>query len=187
MKTELVDERIFLAKRDLLAIEEQIRISRHVARYALLRQYAYGNVLDVACGCGYGSYLLAGNPDVSHVTGVDASAAAIAHAREHYGHPKTTFVEARMDTFRSAGKVDLVISVETIEHLPDLTVFRDFIVRHAAPRFILTYPSKKTTHYNKFHHHDLNVAQTTALFPEYGLERHFNWEHEFDVCFFALK
>ena len=183
----LVDERIFLGKPDLLRIENEIRIARHVARYAVLRQYAYGHVLDVACGCGYGAYLLAGNPDVTHVTGVDASAEAIAHAREHYAHPKVSFVQSGLESFTSGAKVDLVISVETLEHLPDLTVFHDFIVRNAPPQFIVTYPSKKTTHYNKHHHHDLDLARVTALFPEYALERHFNWEHEFDVCFFALR
>ena len=141
-----MDERIFLTKPQLLEIEEQIRISRHVARYALLRQYAYGNILDVACGCGYGSHLLATNPDVAHVTGVDASGDAIAHAVEHFSNPKVSFVESGIERYTSDRRIDLIISVETIEHLPDLAVFHDFIIRHQAPRFIVTYPSKKTTH-----------------------------------------
>jgi 2-polyprenyl-3-methyl-5-hydroxy-6-metoxy-1,4-benzoquinol methylase len=182
-----VDERIFLGKSDLLRIENEIRIARHVSRYALLRQYAYGNVLDAACGCGYGTYLLAGNPDVVRVTGVDASADAIEHARANFAHPKVAFVQSGLESYTSDTPIDLVISVETLEHLPDLRVFHDFVVRHGVPRFIVTYPSKKTTHYNRFHHHDLDLAQATALFPEYALQRHFNWEHEFDVCFFALR
>jgi 2-polyprenyl-3-methyl-5-hydroxy-6-metoxy-1,4-benzoquinol methylase len=180
-----VDERIFLSKGELLQIEGQIRIARHVSRYALLRQYAHGRVLDIACGCGYGTYLLAGNPDVAHVTGIDASADAIDHAREHFAHPKADFVQGTVESYTSTEKVDLVISVETLEHLPDLGVFHDFVARHDAPQLIVTYPSKKTTHYNRFHHHDLDLAQATALLPEYRLERHFNWEHEFDVCFFT--
>jgi SAM-dependent methyltransferase len=179
------DERIFLSKAKLLEIEEQIRVSRHVSRYALLRQYAYGNVLDVACGCGYGTYLLATNPDVRHVTGVDGSSDAIAHARENFFHPKTTFVEGGIETFTSGDRVDLVISVETLEHLKDVGAFNDFVVRNEVPKFIVTYPSKKTTHYNRFHFHDLNLTQVRGFFPQYALEQHFNWEHEFDVCFFA--
>jgi cyclopropane fatty-acyl-phospholipid synthase-like methyltransferase len=181
----VTDERIFLSKKQLLDLEEQIRIARHVERYALLRQYASGHVVDIACGCGYGSYLLATNPDVSHVTGVDANAEAIAHAQQHFGNDKTTFQQSGIENFTSSRRVDLVISVETLEHLRNISVFGDFLARNDVGRFIVTYPSKKTTHYNKYHFHDLNLARVEALFSEYRLERHFNWEHEFDVCFFC--
>jgi cyclopropane fatty-acyl-phospholipid synthase-like methyltransferase len=182
-----MDERIFLSKAKLLEIEDRIRISRHVERYALLRQYAAGHVVDIACGCGYGSYLLATNPDVAHVTGVDADAAAIAHASAEFAGPKVSFRRDSLENFTSGRKIDQVISVETLEHLRDLSVFGAFLARNAVPRFVITYPSKKTTHYNKFHFHDLNLGQVTALFGGYRLQRHFNWEHEFDVCFFEAS
>ena len=41
-------------------------------------------VLDVACGCGYGSALLAERHPDKQVTGVDIDPAAIAYARQHY-------------------------------------------------------------------------------------------------------
>lgn len=179
-----MDERIFLSKTELLEMENRIRLSRHVERYALLRQYAAGHVVDIACGCGYGSYLLSANPDVIHVTGVDADGAAIDHARQHFQTPKTTFYPDTIENFTSGKKVDMVISVETIEHLKDISVFNEFLRRNKVEEFIITYPSKKTTHYNKFHYHDLNLGQAEKLFAEHRLERFFNWEHEFDVCFF---
>ena len=179
-----MDERIVLTKQQLLELEGRIRLSRHVERYALLRQYAAGHVLDIACGCGYGSYLLATNPDVEHVTGVDADAASIQHAQQHFQDAKTSFVRADIGEFTSARKIDLVVSVETIEHLKDLSIFKGLLLRNAVDKFIVTYPSKKTTHYNKFHFHDLNIDSVKASFSGYQLERHFNWEHEFDVCFF---
>lgn len=179
-----MDERILLTKQQMLEIENQIRLARHVERYALLRQYAHGSVLDIACGCGYGSYLLQTNPDVLHVTGVDADAESIAHAQAHFKTGKTEFVQSTIEDFTSARKIDLVVSVETIEHLKDISVFNAFLARNAVGKVILTYPSKKTTHYNKFHHHDLNLEATKAYFPEYRLQRQFNWAHEFDVCFF---
>ena len=182
-----MDERIFLSKAKLLEIEDRIRISRHVERYALLRQYAAGHVVDIACGCGYGSYLLSTNPDVEHVTGVDMDGAAIAHARAEFGGPKTTFRQDNLESYTSEKKIDLVVSVETIEHLLDLSVFSRFLSRNSVVRFIITYPSKKTTHYNRFHFHDLNLEQVGALFAGYRLQRHFNWEHEFDVCFFERR
>ena len=179
-----MDERIVLSKQRLLELEDHIRLSRHVERYSLLRQYASGNVLDIACGCGYGSYLLSTNPDVCHVTGVDADTEAIAHAQLHFQNSKTTFCQSTVEEFTSNGAIDLVISVETIEHLKEISVFNDFLLRNKISKFIITYPSKKTTHYNKFHFHDLSVSKVERLFSEYRLERHFNWQHEFDVCFF---
>jgi len=180
-----MDERIFLTKEQLLTLEDHIRLSRHVERYALLRQYCAGHVVDIACGSGYGSHLIATNPDVTHVTGVDLDADAIAHAQRHFASPRVTFQRASVADFTSDRAIDLVVSVETIEHLKDLSLFGDFLARNRVGRFIITYPSKKTTHYNKFHFHDLNVTQVKKLFAKYRLERQFNWEHEFDVCFFA--
>jgi len=181
-----MDERIFLSKARLLELEDHIRLSRHVERYALLRQYAAGHVVDIACGCGYGSYLLATNPDVEHVTGVDMDAAAIAHAQAEFGNSKTTFLRDRLETYTSTRRIDLVVSVETIEHLRELAVFGAFLSRNLVPKLILTYPSKKTTHYNRHHFHDLNVEGVSTQLAAYRLRRHFNWEHEFDVCFFDL-
>jgi cyclopropane fatty-acyl-phospholipid synthase-like methyltransferase len=179
-----MDERIFLSKPELLEMENRIRLSRHVERYALLRQYAAGHVLDIACGCGYGSYLLSTNPDVVHVTGVDADKGAIEHAQQHFQTDRTTFHADTIEGFTSKRRIDMVISVETIEHLRDISVFNDLLCRNNVEKFIITYPSKKTTHYNKFHFHNLNVGRAEKLFPEYRLEHNFNWEHEFDVCFF---
>ena len=179
-----MDERIILSKPQLLELENHIRLSRHVERYSLLRQYASGNVLDMACGCGYGSHLLATNPAVEHVTGVDADAEAIAHAQLHFQNPKITFLKSTIEDFTSKRKLDLVISVETIEHLKDISVFVECLRRNEVGKFIVTYPSKKTTHYNKFHYHDLSFNAVEKLFSEYRLERYFNWQHEFDVCFF---
>ena len=70
---KIADQHIYLDKNQLLEIEQKIRIQRHVERYALLRQFAKGVICDAACGCGYGSYLLSTNPDVTSVIGLDAN------------------------------------------------------------------------------------------------------------------
>src|SRR5436190_10605249 len=55
----------------------------HWHRYAFARRFVAGKrVLDVACGEGYGSALLA--QVAATVTGIDIDAAAVAHARESY-------------------------------------------------------------------------------------------------------
>ena len=70
-------------------------------------------VLDLACGCGYGSYLLhcAG----LEVTSVDASLEAIEYAKEFYPGPK--YLRQRAEDF--SGEFEAFVSFETLEHLPD--------------------------------------------------------------------
>lgn len=97
----------------------------HVARYEFVasRLAPGSRVLDLACGVGYGSQILA---KAGHtVTAVDASPEAIAYAMEHYAHPNVTFVCATAEGFapREADRFDAVVSFETIEHLADPAPF----------------------------------------------------------------
>lgn len=90
----------------------------HVHRYALARHLAGGKrVLDLACGEGYGAAMVA--PVARHVTGVDLSAAAIAHARQRYGLlPNVDFIEADAARFDAGeARFDLALSFETLEHV----------------------------------------------------------------------
>jgi SAM-dependent methyltransferase len=89
----------------------------HWHRYAFALPLARGReVLDAACGEGYGSALLASQ--ATHVTGVDIDAETIAHASGRYGRPNLSY-RAGSVTALDAGddSFDLVVSFETIEHL----------------------------------------------------------------------
>jgi|GEM_PF-767358 len=178
-----VDQRLYISREHLFELERQIRLQRHVERYALLRQFAQGVVCDAACGCGYGSYLLSTNPDVTLTIGLDMSSEAIAHARQEYATDKTEFHVAHLTEWTSDRPIDLLISVETVEHIPDRAVLPQFVDRNHINHVILTYPSKKTTHYNRFHYHDFKLQDILNMFPSFTCYRHFNWEYEFDVVF----
>jgi hypothetical protein len=41
-------ERIFIEKEEFLEFENQIRINEHLRRYAAIRRFCYGKVLDFA-------------------------------------------------------------------------------------------------------------------------------------------
>lgn len=73
-----------------------------------------GDVLDVACGIGYGSSVLR-EGGAAHVLGVDISQEAIDYARQHFARADVAFHVD--DCFTVNGKFDLVVSLETIEHL----------------------------------------------------------------------
>ena len=88
----------------------------HLHRYAIARDLAYGkDVLDIACGEGYGSELLA--TVARKVTGVDISEEAIAYAARKYVGPNIAFAVGSCACIPLAdASVDLVVSFETIEH-----------------------------------------------------------------------
>jgi SAM-dependent methyltransferase len=91
----------------------------HWHRYAFVRRLASGRrVLDVACGEGYGSALLA--QAAAQVTGVDIDQSAIAHAQASYGtRSNLRYLHGSATKLPLAdASVDLVVSFETIEHLP---------------------------------------------------------------------
>jgi 2-polyprenyl-3-methyl-5-hydroxy-6-metoxy-1,4-benzoquinol methylase len=181
------DQHIFLKREQLLEIEQRIRIQRHVERYALLRQFAKGVVCDAACGCGYGSFLLSTNPDVKSVIGIDADEQIISFAKQEYASSKTNFINVDLNEWVSDQKIDMLFSVETIEHIGDTQTLPKFCDRNSINHVILTYPSKKTTHYNPYHLYDFNLQDILNIFDQFICYRHFNWEYEFDVVFLTRK
>ena len=177
------DQHIYLSLDKLLEIEQKIRIQRHVERYALLRQFARGIVCDAACGCGYGSYLLSTNPDVTSVIGLDCDTDIISFAKKEYESNKTKFFNVDIENWVSDQKIDMLFSVETIEHIENRDVLPNFCDRNNINHVILTYPSKKTTHYNPYHLYDFKLQDILNIFNKFTCYRHFNWEYEFDVVF----
>ena len=177
------DQHIYLSLDKLLEIEQKIRIQRHVERYALLRQFARGVVCDAACGCGYGSYLLSTNPDVTSVIGLDCDTDIISFAKKEYESNKTKFFNVDIENWVSDQKIDMLFSVETIEHIKNRDVLPNFCDRNNINHVILTYPSKKTTHYNPYHLYDFKLQDILNIFNKFTCYRHFNWEYEFDVVF----
>jgi ubiquinone/menaquinone biosynthesis C-methylase UbiE len=92
--------------------------AEHLVRYHLAAQLAESRrVLDAACGEGYGTNLIAAANATSAV-GVDLDARTVEHARLRY--PAAEFVQGdvRRLPFED-GAFDLVVSFETIEHVPD--------------------------------------------------------------------
>ena len=145
----------------------------HWHRYAFARRYVAGKrVLDAACGEGYGSALLAGL--AAQVTGIDIDAAAIAHARASYAAvANVRFEEASAATLPLPDAcIDVVVSFETIEHLPRelqprmLAEFARVLTRDGV--LILSAPnpveySAARNYRNPFHQHEPDRAELESL------------------------
>ena len=87
---------------------------RHLAVYEWIAARVCGQrVIDLACGEGYGSAVLARN--AASVVGVDANPGAFEHARLRYTAPRVTFARELIETF--SAPADAVVYLQTIEHV----------------------------------------------------------------------
>ncbi len=89
---------------------------RHLAVYEWIAARVPGlRVIDMACGEGYGSDVLART--AAEVIGVDANPEAHEHARLRYRRPNLRFERDLVETFSTPA--DAVVFLQTIEHLQD--------------------------------------------------------------------
>jgi SAM-dependent methyltransferase len=89
---------------------------RHLAVYEWIAQRVHGlRVLDMACGEGYGSEVLA--RQAGSVTGVDANPEAHDHARLRYRRQNLRFERGLVEDFGRPGSYDAVAFLQTIEHV----------------------------------------------------------------------
>ncbi len=120
-------------------------------------------VLDIACGEGYGSKLLA--KKATRVTGVDNESRAIQVAKTKYGlknrRKNTTFVCSDAIDFlsNSTDQFDVIVSFETVEHVKEYKKFLKLMHQCLKPGgiLLLSTPNKKFFDvffggtYNPFH------------------------------------
>ncbi len=158
-------QRIYLNRETVDSLEDQILISRHLERYALVRQFVYGKVLDIACGVGYGSYLLAKNPDVKQIVGVDVDHETTEWANDNFSSGKIDFLCDTVENF--SGKFDFLVSLETIEHLEKPGSLYELALRCGINEVVISFPHKKTTHYNEFHRRDITSADVFDIFSNF--------------------
>jgi SAM-dependent methyltransferase len=116
----------------------------HLNRYyfAAARLPKGSKVLDVACGCGYGSWIL--HAAGMNVTAVDISEEAIAYAKENYPGPEYLCQKAE----DIEGQWDAVVSFETLEHLdrPE-----DLLLSIQTQRLISSVPNQEKYPFKALH------------------------------------
>lgn len=99
----------------------------HLARYNFALKYVStgDRVIDVPCGSGYGTKLIA-QKGVS-VYGVDIHSGTIEHAKEFFSGSGISFLEGNMENleniFPEDNYFDVIISFEGIEHIKNPNLF----------------------------------------------------------------
>ena len=137
-------------------------VAIHLKRYEFAQPFCAGaDVLDGACGVGYGTAYLA--ETARRVVGVDVSVDAIQYARRRYAAPN---VEFRVADLRELDLPDrsfgAVCSFETIEHLQDPERWLAHAARVLRDDGILvasTPNAPETTHRPDNPHHELELSR----------------------------
>jgi SAM-dependent methyltransferase len=143
----------------------------HLARYEFAaRHLRPGRALDLACGVGYGTRLLADRAGVP-VVGADLSPEAIAYAKSRYGKPGVEFRIADAMRFEDAEGFDSIVSLETVEHLPDPAGFLARAVALLRPggSFVASVPTTPSTDLNPHHRHDFSERSFRRAVAVHGL------------------
>jgi SAM-dependent methyltransferase len=155
--------------------------AEHLARYRFAAQLAPSKrVLDAACGEGYGSRILA-DAGAASVTGVDVDERTVEHARSRYPGAEFQVADVASLPFED-GSFDLIVSFETIEHVPEpervLAEWRRVLA--ADGLLVISTPNKhRYLVENEFHEreftHEEFVAVLGGLFPSVQLVLQHNW------------
>jgi 2-polyprenyl-3-methyl-5-hydroxy-6-metoxy-1,4-benzoquinol methylase len=148
-------------------------VALHLKRYEFARPLCRAReVLDAACGVGYGTAYLA--EEAGRVIGVDVDADAIAYAGARYARRNVEFVQQDLaDLDLPEDSFDVVVSFETIEHLEQPEAFLAHAARvlRADGVFIVSTPrvdETTTSPENPFHTLELSRNDFEAM-----LGRHF--------------
>jgi SAM-dependent methyltransferase len=145
----------------------------HLARYAFAASHLRsGRALDIACGVGYGTRLLAERGGGGQcVVGVDVSAAAVAHAREHYGGAGVEYRVCDALAFEDPEGFDTIVSLETVEHVadPELLIARLVGLLRPGGVLIASVPTTPSVDLNPHHRHDFTERSFRRLVGGHGL------------------
>ncbi len=168
-ETEFTGERVIPGR-----VEDDLW-SEHVSRYAFAASLGVsGDVLDIGCGAGYGTAILAAGS--RSASGVDIAMDAIAYARDHYTRPNLRFAAASCLAlpFASA-RFELVVAFEVIEHLADYRRMIEEAARVLAAGGVFVVSTPNREYYaetraaagpNPFHAHEFDAAEFRAVLEE---------------------
>ena len=149
--------------------QENYWYRRHLVVYEWIAAQTAGlRVIDMACGEGYGTDVLARS--AATAVGVDANPEAFEHARLRYRRPNLRYERDLVEHFQEPA--DAVVFLQTIEHLQDpgatLEHFRSIVP--SSGRVFLSTPNVRTLapkgaerSDNPWHVHEYRLEEFTAL------------------------
>ncbi|MFH1961980.1 MAG: methyltransferase domain-containing protein [bacterium] len=153
----------------------------HINRYQFASRYVAGKqVLDIACGTGYGSFSLI-NAGAKKVDGYDINDDVLEFAQKQYQHPDLKYQKGNIETFEASEKYDVITCFETIEHIGDhdsaISSLRQAMVDHegmliiSSPNRPISSPRADSLYAkprNNFHVREFTIVELTAILERNG-------------------
>ncbi len=145
----------------------------HIARYQSAAPLVKGKtILDIACGSGYGTQMLA--QTANEVYGVDIDKGAVEYAKKNFNNPNITFkVGSGTKIPIDNNSVESVVTFETLEHIKEAEKFLREIKRVLKPKgqLILSTPNDlEFPEGNHFHVHEYEHKELVDF-----LKKHFKY------------
>lgn len=150
----------------------------HIARYQFSFEYAHGRVLDLACGAGYGTHMMAKakKKQITEAIGIDIDSTSIEYAKKTYYHPLVSYQQGNaVDPAlpQQLGLFDTITSFETLEHVHQEDIFLENIYNMLKPGGTLIISTAFGQGRGKrcgspFHVHQLTVQEFMGLFSKYN-------------------
>jgi 2-polyprenyl-3-methyl-5-hydroxy-6-metoxy-1,4-benzoquinol methylase len=161
------------AERWVYSYMYDITEKEHLERYNYVKDIAENKkVLDIACGSGYGSYLIAKEGKAKEVIAVDLNSDSIRYGNHRFGLPNIKRFVADAQEFIQNETFDMIVSFETIEHLPKYEQFLQNMSKTLTKdgRFFVSTPivkSTTTTCKNPYHVIEWSFADFHLLIEKY--------------------
>lgn len=154
----------------------------HFERYSYASGFVNAKeVLDIACGVGYGCKMLSG-AGAKSVTGVDILGENIEFAKANYPGENITFIQNSIYEIDYSDKYDVITCFETIEHIPDdnLAIKKLFAALKNKGLLIISTPNRNITSpnarsindapSNKFHTREYILSEFKELLEGNGFK-----------------
>lgn len=146
----------------------------HLGRYLQAAGYLEPgwSVLDLACGCGYGSLILANH--ARKIVAVDRSPDAVVWAKTYFHKPNIQWFQSDWKDFEYGETFDAVVCLETVEHVKDDRGLLKKLCGFLKPGglLILSTPNEQLMPYNKqeptFHERHYCPFEIQAILNECG-------------------
>jgi len=145
-------------------------LNEHLSRYYFARPLVEGLcALDLGCGTGYGSAVLA--QSAQKVLALDVSLESVAFARKHYPTLNTEFLVSDCRRISlGAETVDAVVCFEVIEHLAEQEALLEEVRRVLRPNGLLVISTPNRIYYteerkevNPFHLREFDFHEFLAI------------------------
>lgn len=135
--------------------------------------FLFGIVLDLACGDGCMTELIAEREGVTRVIGVDNDLAKVEAARKRIDDKKGNILHSDITTFEFEGLANTIVSFHTLEHIePDwvvATVERFWLNLRPGGVVIVSVPYRNA-YANADHKSSFEVGDVSLLFDFVGFE-----------------